>query len=273
MVSDLRQVRLHGAAMSALAAERAILTALPVYRSAAGADPACSAAFDHAGTLAKDHASALEAYVAGDTSPATGHPERIVLGLARTAEADASGDADALLAAHALLSSASASYGSLFEHALRLYEPPLRQLATRCIKEYAGAAAGFAALMAQAVSEALVQEDLGCQCICPMCGIGACGCVALAQQTLGAAVGAPLGDPPAGFPLQAPRAGSPLADAGVKGGERLFEIDGQPVTDIPAIQAAIRKHALGEEVRMLVGSDPGHAREVRVKHVSDYPGG
>jgi len=37
------------------------------------------------------------------------------------------------------------------------------------------------------------------------------------------------------------------------------------------IQVAIRKHALGEEVRLLVrrGSQP--AGEIGVRHVSDYP--
>lgn len=170
-----------------------------------------------------------------------------------------------------MLASASVSYGSLFEKALKLYEPPLRQLSTRCIKEYAQAAAGFAAPVPPAVAEAPHGEGLDCSRVCPMCGVGACGCVAMAQQTLEAALGAANGDAPTGFPLQAPRAGSPLAEAGVQGGERLFEIDGQPVAGIPEIQAAIRKHALGEAVRMLVGHDPGRAREVRVTHVSDNP--
>jgi S1-C subfamily serine protease len=58
---------------------------------------------------------------------------------------------------------------------------------------------------------------------------------------------------------------------GVRGGERLLAVDGQEVRVLPEMQAAIRKHALGEEVRLLVqrASDP--PRELVCRHVSDYP--
>ena len=83
--------------------------------------------------------------------------------------------------------------------------------------------------------------------------------------------GGAQGEVPAGFPLLAPREGSPLAEANVAGGERLLEMDGQAVESISEIQAAIRKHALGEELSIRVGRGLDDSRELQVKHVSDYP--
>jgi S1-C subfamily serine protease len=57
----------------------------------------------------------------------------------------------------------------------------------------------------------------------------------------------------------------------VRGADRLLAVDGQEVRSVADIQAAIRKHALGEEVRLLVQRGAGPAREIGVRHVSDYP--
>jgi S1-C subfamily serine protease len=106
-----------------------------------------------------------------------------------------------------------------------------------------------------------------------MCGLGVCGCVSFATQTLvetwREAMAAESALP--GFGLQRPKPESELARAGVRGGDRLLAVDGQEVRSVRDIQAAIRKHALGEEVRLLVqrGSEP--ARDIGVRHVSDYP--
>ena len=74
-----------------------------------------------------------------------------------------------------------------------------------------------------------------------------------------------------GFALQPPKPESEPARAGVRGGDRLLAVDGQEVRSVRDIQIAIRKHALGEEVRLLVqrGSQP--AGEIVVRHVSDCP--
>jgi S1-C subfamily serine protease len=74
-----------------------------------------------------------------------------------------------------------------------------------------------------------------------------------------------------GFGLQSPKPESELARAGVRGGDRLLAVDGQEVRFVADIQAGIRKHALGEEVRLLVQRDSEPAREIGVRHVSDYP--
>jgi membrane-associated protease RseP (regulator of RpoE activity) len=162
------------------------------------------------------------------------------------------------------------SYGMLYEMALRLYEPPLREIAPKHLKAYADAALTMTRLVPAVVAWELSRDALHCSCICPMCGLGACACVALGTQTLVAAW-REVESWSAGFALQSPKPDSELARAGVHGGERLLAIDGQEVRALPDMQAAIRKHALGEEVRFLVqrGSEP--PREVAVRHVSDYP--
>lgn len=276
MDTNLRQDRLHDAAVALLAAEREIHAALRKHEEASTSFPEGSHALNNAAILAHEHQEALQAYLADTASSSTSDrlPADVVMTLARNLAADMRTPADALQAGNALLAGAALSYGALFEMALKLYEPPLRQLAPRCLKEYMTAAAGLAALVPRAVADQLHDDGLDCLCICPMCGIGACGCVELARQTLQVAWREAVdGEQAAGFPLQPPREDSPLSKAGVTGGERLYEIDGQPAESIPGMQAALRKHALGDSVRMLVGRDRHSAREITVKHVSDYPSG
>ncbi len=70
-------------------------------------------------------------------------------------------------------------YAMLFEVALRLYEPRLREIAPRHLKAHTDATLLTARLLPGVVAWQLAQDGLHCACICPMCGLGACGCVAL----------------------------------------------------------------------------------------------
>jgi PDZ domain-containing protein len=165
------------------------------------------------------------------------------------------------------------SYTMLHEMALRLYEPRLREIAPRHLKASAEAALCATRLLPTVVAWQLAQEGLHCSCICPMCGLGACGCVALGTQTTTAAWrdAARAESAPEGFVLQAPRPASELGQAGLQGGDLLIAIDGQAVRAVPDIQAAIRKHALGDELRLRVQRDSEPSHEITVRHVSDYP--
>ena len=165
------------------------------------------------------------------------------------------------------------SYGMLYEVALRLYEPRLREIAPEHLKAHADAALSTARLLPGVVAWQLAQDGLHCACICPMCGLGACGCVARGTETLIAAWrdAAPTGSEPSGFVLQFPRPESELARSGVQGGELLLAVDGQQVRTTDEIQDAIRKHLLGDEVRLLIQRSSESPRELNVRHVSDYP--
>ena len=165
------------------------------------------------------------------------------------------------------------SYAMLFEVALRLYEPRLREIAPKHLKAHADAALSTAQLLPGVVAWQLAQVGLHCACICPMCGLGACGCVAWGTETLTAAWrdAVPTESEPAGIVLQPPKPDSELSRAGVQGGELLLAVDGQQVRALADINAAIRKHALGDEVRFLIQRTSKSPREVNVRHVSDYP--
>jgi hypothetical protein len=168
---------------------------------------------------------------------------------------------------------AAISYAMLVELALRLYDPDLRALAPKHLNGYAEAAQTINQLIINAVADELAAEGLECHCVCPMCSMGACGCVSLGNAMLSAAwhVATPAEEAAPGFPLQPPRSGSPLALAGIQRGDRLLEVDGQHVDSIGEIQAAIRKHPIGDDVHLLLQSGSTSTRNIQVKHVGDYP--
>jgi membrane-associated protease RseP (regulator of RpoE activity) len=161
----------------------------------------------------------------------------------------------------------------LFEVALRLYEPRLREIAPRHLKAHADAALSTARLLPGVVAWQLAQSGLHCACICPMCGLGACGCVDYGTQTLTTAWrdAVPTEPEPPAFVLQTPRPESELARAGVQGGELVLAVDGQQVRDFVEVQTAIRKHALEDEVRLLIQRGSETPREFKVRHVSEHP--
>jgi hypothetical protein len=163
-------------------------------------------------------------------------------------------------------------YAMAYELALRLYEPRLREMAPKHLKAHSDAALSIAQLLPEVVAWQLDRVGIHCECICPMCSLGACGCVEYGTQTLTDAwrgpVRADAGLP--GFVLQPPRPESQLAQAGVRGGDRLLTVDGQGVSAFDEVQSAVRKHGLGEEVALRIQRGTQTAREITVHHVSDY---
>ena len=165
------------------------------------------------------------------------------------------------------------SYGMLYEVALRLYEPRLREIAPEHLKAHASAALSTARLLPGVVAWQLAQDGLHCACTCPMCGLGACGCVSWGTETLIDAWrdAAPTESEPPGFVLQPPKRESELARAGVQGGELVLAVDGQQVRGRQEIQDALRKRTLGDEVRFLIQRGSESPRELIVRHAGDYP--
>ena len=164
-------------------------------------------------------------------------------------------------------------YAMLFEVALRLYEPRLREIAPRHLKTHADAALSTARLIPAVVAWQLAQAGLHCACTCPMCGVGACGCVDYGTHTLTTAWrdAVPTESEPPGFVLLTPRPESELARAGVQGGELVLAVDGQQVRGRQEVQDALRKHTLGDEVRLLIQRGSESPRELFVRHAGDYP--
>jgi hypothetical protein len=223
-------------------------------------------------TLADTHAEALaqhmKQYGGQMASPKAPSPWPSV-----SDQSDASRPLSSVLReCHLAFMHAAVAYGALFETALRLYVPPLRALSTKHLKAHVIGAHTTNELAVRAVARELEENGLHCSCVCPMCGMGACACVvtgadalAMAWQEASAQAGVAEG-----FPLQRPRPHSELAAADVHAEDRIVAVDGQPVRSVPDIQAAIRKHRLGDAVTLRLVRD-GEPREIVVKHVSDNP--
>lgn len=164
------------------------------------------------------------------------------------------------------------SYTALATAAFRVYDPPLRKLAPAHLKAYVGAVRAIERLMPSVTVLELLERGFECECICPMCSLGACGCLAVGAETLDEAVAetAPQAAPADGFALTRPRPGSQLDAAGVQEGDVVLAVDGAPVQRYVDIQRAIRKHPLGDNVRFTVQTRVG-PQEFVVRHVRDYP--
>jgi hypothetical protein len=178
-----------------------------------------------------------------------------------------------LRADYTAFSYAAMSHAILYEMTLRLYDAPLRALAPSHMQTYASAAQKINETIAGVMARELQQEGLECMCICPMCSMGACGCVAVGTESLHMAwrETVPEVEAAPGFYLPPPRSDSQLGLADIRGGDRLLDVDGQPVHSFRDIQAAIRKHKIGDGMRLRIATGTEAPREVSVKHVSDYP--
>jgi len=268
MTVDVRLQVLRGAVTELIAFERDLEARLELEREVVRAYPEVLAAVERFWPTVRTQRGRLESYLEGIGGAAAGAAGEGGLPLS-----PAAGVSGALRGLCVAFDHAALSYAMLYEMALRLHEPALREIAPDHLEVYVDAASTLYRLLPAAVAWELSQDGLQCTCICPMCGLGVCGCVSFATQTLvetwreAIAAGSAL----PGFGLQSPKPESELARAGVRGGERLLAVDGHEVRSVADIQAAIRKHALGEEVRLLVQRGAEPAREIGVRHVSDYP--
>ena len=219
--------------------------------------------------LPREHANALISYLGERYLPASGV-------LTDTGAPAAAGEAHrgatrTLPELFALLSHATMSYAALLEAALRLFDLPLREVAWKHQTDYSALLYPVADLLAPAVAAELANSRWECQCECPMCSIGLCGCIAVGQMEAVAPLIPPdqeLDSRP-GFLIQQPRRGSQLTELHVAAGDVLLTIDGETVNDVAQIQTAIRKHEIGQTMQLVLIHN-GAQRELTVTHVHDY---
>jgi len=254
-----------------LALENDLAAAVSQQRQVMDAYPAAANALKSFLQMIEGHREALLSYIESKMDE-TNAPDSAVRGFVgqkpRTQPVS-----DLLRNDYAAFTYAAISYAVLFELALRLYDPDLRELAPKHLRRYTEAAQTIGQLIIDIVAGELTDAGLACRCICPMCSIGACGCVSMSSVTLTAAWSemALSDDAAPGFLIQPPRSGSPLDLAGIRGGDRLLEVDGQRVESVVEIQSAIRKHSLGDHVRLLLQCSSKEVREIKVRHLGDYP--
>lgn len=211
--------------------------------------------------------AALDALAAAEEVSARGEPDRVGDGHAPSS-AKAS---DAVRAAYGAVGEAAGAAASVFTTGRLMFEGAACDLAVDRMKTYAQVTKALNALLPQVLGWELREEGLACHCICPMCGLGVCGCIWASLHNIDLAWGgAGLGEPDErGIPLRSPpRPGSQLAAAGVQQWDRVVAVDDQAVRAPAELQTALRRHAIGEEVRLRI-QHGGDLREVVVRHASD----
>lgn len=277
MEEDRKQETLRRYASELVALEGDLEAAVDRQRESVHAYPDVAAALEHFHGMIATQKDALRSYlesVGGQTRPVTSQVVASFHALAQPTHArHRQSVTDTLRADFAAFNYAAISYAVLFEMALRLYDAPLRELAPRHLQQYAEAAQTISQIIVRTTAGQLAEAGLECLCVCPMCSIGACGCVSVGTAAVNSVwrETSSIRESAPGFLLQPPRSNSSLALAGVQGGDCLLEVDGQRVQAIGDIQAAIRKHPIGGDVRLLVKRSLQAPREIQVKHVGDYP--
>lgn len=182
----------------------------------------------------------------------------------------------ALVALHALFSQAVLGYAVLLELAVRAADSHVilgpentGDLAIEGMRAYAAAAQDVARLLSFVVADELDQEGAECQCACPMCGLGVCGCALAFRRNLGIAWSdaGPIEMSP-GIRMVRPRSGSAAAEAGLQRGDVIVGVDGRdldslPVLEsLPLLQEAIRDHPSGTAVYFQVRRAAGETKEL-----------
>jgi membrane-associated protease RseP (regulator of RpoE activity) len=169
----------------------------------------------------------------------------------------------------AMAASAVVAYGALYASARLLYENEVCDLADAYAADWARELVALNDLLALTVHGDLLLGGLTCRCICPTCGIGACGCTRNSIDTIRGYWGQPGLEPSEGLELRVPpRPESQLAEAGLERGDRIIAVDGELVHSNAEIQRALRGHPIGESMTMQV-VQAGAPQEIRVARVSD----
>ena len=178
---------------------------------------------------------------------------------------------EAVQAAFGAVSDAGGAATAVFATARLMFLGPVCTFADARSQAYAATSKALHDLLPQVVAWELREAGLYCQCICPVCGLGACGCIWASLHTIDLAWGRQglAGPDDRGIPLRSPpRPGSQLAEAGVQQWAYVTAVDGEPVRSTSDLMKALRQHSIGEEVRLRVEED-GKSREITVTHVSD----
>jgi hypothetical protein len=134
--------------------------------------------------------------------------------------------------------------------------------------EYAAALFDTRRVLPHVVARELRRAGVTCACQCPACSIGLCGCIRATSAATEVQWG---GEEPAlthGLVLLGPpRPGSQLAEAGLDEGDRVLAVGSDPVGRNADAQAALRRHEVGDEVRLDVQRRDGERIAVIVRRV------
>ena len=221
--------------------------------------------------------SALESAVSALREPLPPDVARVPAAEPETSEivdqppSETAAASEAIQAAFRAVSDAGAAATALFTTARLMYHGAVCTFAEGRSQTYAATSKALHDLLPQVVAWELREAGMYCQCICPMCGLGACGCIWASLHTISVAWNRPglPGPDERGVVLRSPaRPGSQLAEAGVSQWAYITSVDGESVRSAPELQKALRQRSIGEEARLRI-EENGHSREIVVRHLSD----
>jgi hypothetical protein len=182
--------------------------------------------------------------------------DRIAAG-ALTAELPSSRSAGKLYAA---LSEAAFAYAEMHARAHRDFdsqnEGNTAALAELHLQAYSGAIQELNLLGSDIAVDELGTRDVYCRCQCPACAFGLCLCSPHGSTTVREVMQKEVSEPhEAGVRVRRPRPGSEAERAGLVDGDIVAAIDDKEIgsdLDLGTVQGAIRAHAAGDEMRLLV---------------------
>ena len=241
--------------------EAGIEASLLAHRAVLRANPGAAAAVERLLVLVRQHQAAIEALLG---SPEPRVPEA-------PAAASAPSIPSSLESVARSATDAVIAYGSLYTVARLMYRPDVCDLAEAHAAAWTEAFHDLSDSLPDVLAADLRQQDLVCQCVCPACGIGACGCVRNSIETIRGVWGRSGLAPEEGLELLVPpRPGSQLAEAGLQQGDRILAVDGDAVHTTPELQRGLRRHEIGDPatLRVLRG---GETVDLQVARVSDFP--
>ncbi len=241
--------------------EATIEASLLAQRSGLDANPRAAAVSEGLLAMVRLHQAAIEALLS--------LPESGIAELPATTPAPSASSALESIARSA--TDAVIAYGSLYTVARLMYRPDVCDLAEAHAAAWIEAFHELNDTLPDVLAADLRQQDLVCRCVCPACGIGACGCVRNSIETMREVWGRPGLAPEVGLELLVPpRPGSQLAEAGLDRGDRILAVDGAVVQATPDLQRGLRRHEIGDPatLRVLRG---GRTIDLQVAPVSDFP--
>ena len=134
--------------------------------------------------------------------------------------------------------------------------------------DYAAALIDTRRALPHVVARELRRAGVTCACGCPACSIGLCGCIRATSAVTEVGWGGEEPAPTDGLVLLGPpRPGSQLAEAGLDEGDRVLAVDSDPVGRNADAQAALRRHEVGDEVRLDVQRRDGERIQLTVRRV------
>ncbi len=244
-----------------LAVERGIAASVQRWRTVV-TDRDVQAAMDQLGTDARSHLTELERRLDAlggreESGGADSHlPAPSVTG------------STALRQVAALAFDAALADEAAYQVARLAYDAETCDLLDAHLSAHAAFVGDARRLLPHLVARELRDAGLTCTCQCPMCSLGACGCVRATLVTTETGWGGEYPREAGLLLLIPPRPGSQLADAGCQQGDRIATVDGEGVGSNQEMQAGLRRHEIGEAVSLSIERRTGERTELRVTRIA-----